>query len=103
MVLIWRKGNRAEREAGERPRRRFQFRLATLFLATAVFAVASAGFAKGSIAGALGAVFGVWIILVGVICIWGAVRERSLVSLLALGTGIAWLLLGASFWFLSVF
>ena len=85
------------------PAKRFQFRLASLFIVMTVFAVASAGFAKGSIEGALGALFGAWITLVGVICIWGAVRERDRVSLLALGTGVACFLLGALFWILSVF
>ena len=103
MILIGPKRNRGEHEPGRAPRRRLQFRLATLFIVTTVFAIASAGFAKGSIEGALGALFGAWITLVGVICIWGAVRERDRVSLLALGTGVACFLLGAFFWILSVF
>jgi hypothetical protein len=85
------------------PAKQFQFRLGTLFIVTTVFAVGSAGFAKGSIEGALGALFGAWITLVGVICIWGAVRERDRVSLLALGTGVTCFLLGALFWIMSVF
>ena len=102
MVLIGSKENRAEGEPGGPSPRRFQFRLATMFIVTTLIAVASAGFAKGSIGGALGALLGAWITLVGGICIWAVVRERSAVSLLAVATGIICFLLGAAFWILSV-
>jgi hypothetical protein len=100
MVPIQPNGNGGEREPGRAPGRRFQFRLATLFLLTTVFAVASAGFAKGSIEGAVGALFGAWTTLIGCACIWGGVRERTLLGL-AIGAG--YVILGASIWIISVF
>ncbi len=82
------------------PGRRFQFRLATLFIVTTVFAVASAGFAKGSVKGAIWALFGAWTTLIGFACIWGAVRERSLLSL---AIGASYVVFGATVWLISVF
>ena len=93
MVLIRPKENRGEQEPGRAPGRRLQFRLATLFILTTVFAVASAGFAKGSVKGAIGALFGAWTTLIGGALVWGAVRERSI---LGLAVGAGYVVLGVS-------
>ena len=82
------------------PRKRFQFRLLTLFVLTTVFAVASAGFAKGSVKGAIGALFGAWTTLIGCALVWGGVRERSL---LGVAVGAGYVVLGVSLWLISVF
>ena len=100
MAPIQPNGNGAERKPGRAPGGRLQFRLATLFILTTVFAVASAGFAKGSIEGAVGALFGAWTTLIGCACIWGSVRERTL---LGLAIGVGYVVLGASVWLISVF
>ncbi|MHC4403756.1 MAG: hypothetical protein ACYTG0_29210 [Planctomycetota bacterium] len=82
--------------------RPFQFGIGTLFVLTTVFAVASAGYAKGSTAGAIGALLGAWITVVGFACIWWSVVARSQTRLFALAMGIAYSCLGAALWMAAV-
>jgi len=94
-----------DRELADGPRPPFQFRLRTLFIITTVFAVASAGFARASLAGAVLAVLGAWIMLVGGACVGGSIQAKGEPVTIVLGllVGIGYIVLGAAFFGFSVF
>jgi hypothetical protein len=93
----------ANGKPNEPSRGRFQFRLSTLFVVTAIVAVASAGLAKGSIRGAVVALLGAWTTLVGCLFVWGALARRRRMWFFGLLVGVGYLLLGAAMWTWAVF
>jgi hypothetical protein len=74
-----------------------------MLVVTTMFAIASAGFAKRSVMGALGAMLGAWIVLIGLICIGLSIFERPGIPILTLATGIAYFVMGAAIWAWCVF
>jgi hypothetical protein len=94
-----------DREPADGHRPPFQFRLSTLFIITTVFAVASAGFARASLAGAVLAVVGAWVMLVGGLCVGASIRAKGepVTIVLGLFVGIGYIVLGAAFFGFSVF